>query len=108
MAIYNIYCTADNSIDGGFFISRFDSEFKRLANENYPDNILIVTHGFGVSQAVSMSMGVIYGLDSVWVDYCGHVKLSRTGKESSDWTLEELSKEVHIDEGYLKVKAKPK
>ena len=67
-----------------------------------------MTHGFGVSQAAAMSMGTIYDLERVWVDYCGYVKLTRTGRESCDWTLEDLSKDVHVDKGYITVKTRTK
>ena len=72
-----------------YFIYRFTPEYNHLADEHWPNNIVIVTHGYGVCQAVAMSQGKLYhDGNGVWVDYCGHVELSRKDKSDRKWTLE--------------------
>ena len=65
---------------------RFTAEFNQLADKYWPNNIIIVTHGYGVSQAVAMTRGELYR-NGVWVEYCGHVELTRSNKENHDWML---------------------
>ena len=65
---------------------RFPHGFNNLANEHWPCNIVIVTHGYGVCQAVAMAQGKTHH-DGVWVDYCGHVELTRRDKNDRRWTL---------------------
>ena len=47
--------------------------------------MVIVTHGYGVLQALGTDKG--YGRGA-WVDYCGHVELSRTEKGGHEWRME--------------------
>ena len=69
-------------------ICRFPPEFSHLADEHWPNNIVIVTHGYGVCQAVTMAQGKAYhDGHCVWVNYCGHVELTRQGKNDKKWTL---------------------
>ena len=67
-------------------ISRFRPEFSRLANAFWPHNIVIVTHGVGVQEAI-LKGGKS---KSVFVDYCGYVELTRSGKDSEKWTIDAL------------------
>ena len=71
-------------------MSRFTAEFTKLADEHWPKNIVIVTHGYGVCQAVAMTKGQEYFRD-VWVEYCGYVEMSRTSKDKYDWKHESKS-----------------
>lgn len=52
-----------------------------------------------------MSQGVDHAcdLDNVWVDYCGFVELTRTGKDSTDWKLAGRNKKIHISGRSLRV-----
>ena len=42
-----------------------------------------------------MAQGKIYESDTVWVNYCGHVELRRSGS-NHDWQLGDVSRGVHI------------
>ena len=68
-------------------LCRFSPEFNNIADEHWPNNIVIVTHGYGVCQAVAMTQRKHY-IDGVWVDYCGHVELSRKDINDRTWTLD--------------------
>ena len=48
---------------------------------------MIVTHGYGVQQAVVMGNGP----GKAFTDYCAFVELTRTAKDSSKWTTVCLS-----------------
>ena len=85
---------------------RFDREFKKIADKYYPNNILIITHGFGVSQGLGMSQGTIYRLESVWPEYCGYVELSRADKTDHKWHLKNFSKDVHVTPGVFQLEQK--
>ena len=58
--------------------------FKRLADQHWPDNLLLVTHEYGVMQA--MALGGCR--DQVEATYCGHVELSRTDGREHSWKIE--------------------
>ena len=74
---------------------RFTVEYNKLADKYWPKNIVIVSHGYGVCQAVAMVRGEEYCRD-VWVDYCGFVEMSRTSTDSHSWT-EESRLDIHDD-----------
>ena len=61
---------------------RFRPAYVSLANSFWPRNVVIVTHGYGVQQAVIMGGGS----SNAFTDYCGFVELTRTGKDCSEWT----------------------
>ena len=64
---------------------RYDAEFKRLADLHWPHNLLLVTHEYGVKQA--MAMGGCG--EEVEATYCGSVQLSRTELSHQLWTIEQ-------------------
>jgi hypothetical protein len=75
-----------------FSISRIEMEFQSLADRYYPQNIVVVSHGYGVTQAIDMCKGRNYGT----ADFCGCVELCRTSKTSSEWKLAYYNKQVYI------------
>ena len=54
----------------------------KLANDFWPKNLVIVTHGYGVSQAVAMGGEWKKGFGG----YCAFAELTRTSRDSSKWT----------------------
>lgn len=72
-------------------LSRFIPAYCSLADEYWPHNVVIVTHGYGVLQALAAGkLGKVHRRGAgAWVDYCGHVELSRTEKDSHEWTMED-------------------
>ncbi len=57
--------------------------FQELARQHWPDHMLLVTHEYGVMQA----MAVGGCKDEVEAIYCGHVELSRAST-ADPWTVE--------------------
>ena len=66
-------------------LNRYEKEFKRLANLHWPDNLLLMTHEYGVMQA--MAVGGCE--DDVEAEYCGSVQLSRNDLTQNQWTLDQ-------------------
>ena len=62
---------------------RFSPAYSQLGDTYWPHNIVIVTHGYGVQEAVVKGGGA----RNVWVDYCGYVELTRTSRDDSQWTI---------------------
>ena len=63
---------------------RYLAVFQRLADQHWPESLLLVTHEYGVRQAM-----VLGGCrDDVEASYCGHVELSRTEREQT-WKIED-------------------
>ena len=54
-----------------------------MADSHWPDNILVVTHEYGVMSA--MQLGGYP--DSVEATYCGSVELLRTNKANHEWSI---------------------
>ena len=64
-------------------------ELNNIADEHWPNSIVIVTHGCGVCQAVTMSQpGNFHHDNGVRVEHCGHVELSRQSTMDGKWILE--------------------
>ncbi len=59
--------------------------FQELAAHHWPNNLLLVTHEYGVMQA--MFLGGCR--DDVEATYCGHVELSRASRTDYQWTIEQ-------------------
>ena len=55
-----------------------------IANEYYPDNLLLVTHQYGVEQAMGVALGKKF--IEYEVAYCGNVELTRRSKDDP-WGL---------------------
>ena len=72
------------------YFYRFIPAFEDLADQYWPHNLVIVTHGYGVMKAISLGMGEIHRRPGVYIDYCGHVELTRTRKERSSWMIKHL------------------
>ena len=72
-----------------FPLYRFIPAYQKLAEDYWPHNIVIVTHGYGVMQAVSLPGNKQYNV--IDVDYCGHVEVSRQVKGTDVWTLEQCA-----------------
>ena len=66
---------------------RYSAVFKKLADQHWPDNLLLVTHEYGVIEA--MAFGGCR--DDVEAAYCGYVELSRTDSSEHSWTIEGYS-----------------
>ena len=64
------------------FVRRFSPAYTRLANAFWPQNLVIVTHGYGVQEAVVKGGGQ----RNTFADYCGFVELTRTTRDSDKWT----------------------
>lgn len=97
--LYQASCkppTLSCGYDSLLIICRFTAEFNKLADEHWPKNIVIVTHGYGVCQAVAMTKGQRYFKD-IWVNYCGFVEMSRASRGSSVWKSED---EANIESEY--------
>ena len=62
--------------------ARYQVEFKRLADSHWPDNLLLLTHEYGVMSA--MQLGGCS--ESVEATYCGFVELLRKQKATHDWS----------------------
>lgn len=73
-------------------VPRIEREFQSLADKYYPKNLVVISHGYGVSKAIDMCQGRRYGS----ADYCGCVELCRTHKNSSDWMLNYSNKHVYM------------
>lgn len=71
---------------------RIEKELQSLADRYYPQNIVVVSHGYGVAQAIGMCRGKNYGM----ADFCGCVELCRTCKRSSEWELNYFNKQVYM------------
>ena len=79
-------CVVDTRVSDSLLFSlchRFSPAYTQLANTYWPRNVVIVSHGYGVQHAF-MKGG---GHENVFVDYCGFVELSRSGKSSDKWTI---------------------
>ena len=64
---------------------RFSPAYSRLAEIYWPHNIVIVTHGYGVQEAVVKGGGS----GNTWINYCGYVELCRSSRGSEEWTISE-------------------
>jgi broad specificity phosphatase PhoE len=62
--------------------SRYRAALDELADQYWPKTLLLVTHQGCVQEAVGWGGKK----DDVEAVYCAHVELSRTGKQSRDWT----------------------
>lgn len=62
---------------------RFSPAYSRLADEFWPHNIVIVTHGYGVDEAIKKGGGS----NTFYVDYCNYVELTRSEKNRDHWTI---------------------
>jgi hypothetical protein len=58
---------------------------QELADKYYPENILLLTHQYGVEQALCLGLDPDHLL-SYEVVYCGCVELIRSNKDSS-WKI---------------------
>lgn len=65
---------------------RYVPTFNELADQYWPHNIIVVTHGYGVIEAVNLAPQA--NQRRVCVYYCGHVELSRETKENHAWMME--------------------
>ena len=63
---------------------RYKEEINRLADKHWPDNLLLVTHEYGVNSAMSLG-GTMEPTETV---YCGSVELVRSQQEQHNWTIE--------------------
>jgi len=70
-------------------LQRFLPAFNDLADQHWPHNIVVVTHGYGVSQSLRLSPEERHRSRAVWVDYCGHIEFSRESKECHTWRIEQ-------------------
>ena len=62
---------------------RFSPAYSRLADKFWPQNIVIVTHGYGVDEAVKKGGGP----RATFVGYCGYVELTRTDHNRDKWEI---------------------
>ena len=67
------------------YACRYVPTFNDLADQYWPHNIIVVTHGCGVIEAVNLAPQAKQG--PVCVYYCGHVELSRESRENHAWTM---------------------
>lgn len=68
------------------YACRYVPTFNDLADQYWPRNIIVVTHGYGVIEAVNLAPKA--NQRRVCVYYCGHVELSRETRENHAWTME--------------------
>ena len=66
-------------------ISRYEADYKRLADLHWPDNLLIVTHEYGVMSAMKLGGGS----ENVEAVYCGSVELIRREQAQHEWSIVE-------------------
>ena len=81
-----------NSITIYFLLSRLSSAYSRLANTYWPQNIVIVTHGYGVREAVLKGD---CQTDDDCTDYCSYVELNRSSRDSDKWTVVDVVGRIH-------------
>ena len=62
---------------------RYKAEFKRLADKHWPDNLLLVTHEYGVMSA----MGLAEHHEDVEATYCSSVELYRKEQAQQNWCV---------------------
>ena len=62
---------------------RYKEEFKRLADVHWPDNLLLVTHEYGVLAGIELG-GTTEPMEAT---YCGCVELIRTDRTQHNWTI---------------------
>ena len=62
---------------------RYKVEFKRLADRHWPDNLLLVTHEYGVKAATELEQC----LRDVEATYCGSVELVRKCQSHHEWSI---------------------
>ena len=61
-------------------LCRYRVAIKNIADEYYPDNLVLVTHQYGVEQALTVGLGLKHPL-MYEVVYCGSVELVREGRD---------------------------
>lgn len=61
-------------------LCRYRVAIKSIADEHYPDNLILVTHQYGVEQALTVGFGLEHSL-MYEVVYCGSVELVREERD---------------------------
>lgn len=64
-------------------VNRYIAEFKRLADSHWPENLLLVTHEYGVISAMMLG-GCTRDTEAT---YCGSVELLRREETQHKWTI---------------------
>ena len=66
-------------------IARYKAEFNRLADVHWPENLLLVTHEYGVLAALELG-GIQEPMEAT---YCSCVELVRSDRNQHSWTIEQ-------------------
>ena len=66
------------------FFSRYNQTLRTLADKHWPHNLLVVTHEYGVIEA--MALGRAKG--EYEASYCGYVELCRSEEEREVWAVD--------------------
>ena len=74
---------------------RFRTGVQDIADEFYPDNLVLVTHQYGVERA--LLLGLEDSKSSFEAAYCGNVELVREGRDGK-WKLASKSGVYEYDQ----------
>ena len=69
----------NHSIAAAFIYYRYKVAVQKIADEYYPDNIVLVTHQYGVETAILL--GMRESKSEYEASYCGNVELVREGRD---------------------------
>ena len=82
------------------FSLRYSKVIPEIADQYWPENLVLVTHQHGVEQAIALALGLHttgdFEVGDFEVMYCGNVEMSRNGKEKP-WKLVSTNKIFEYD-----------